>query len=228
MSATYKRINEDYLDKIEDDDMIVDDTAVDKDIRPGRWHNCLYFQLQDESTKRQFRQYRQMLDAILGRYLRDYDICVIPWSKAVLMDNNEFSFKVSSGQNGYTKEDTDVVFIQFNGTTEQISNMFVLKLFTFFYNAFKFDSQYRNFGSLNPKLTRLRDGKYTQPDKWTDNIGPWYRGLINHYMLRLGEALQDVVLLVSDPKKIKRSQKKKEEIAGFLDYVRITFDCDVI
>ena len=47
-------------------------------------------------------------------------------------------------------------------------------------------------------------------------------------MLRLGEALQDVVLLVSDPKKIKRSQKKKEEIAGFLDYVRITFDCDVI
>ena len=143
------------------------------------------------------------------------------------MDNREFGFEVSYGENGYTSEDTDVVFIQFNGSTEQISNMFVLRLFTFLYNAFKFDTEFRDFSSMNPQLSRLRNGKYTKPDIWTETMGPWFTQLVHHYQFRIGEALQYVILLVRDPKKIKRSPKKKDEIAGFLDYVRITFDCDV-
>ena len=75
------RINEDYLDDVSYDDIALsDDSDLNKKIKPGRWHNCIHFQLQDASQKRQFRQYRQMLDAILGRYLRDYDICILPWN----------------------------------------------------------------------------------------------------------------------------------------------------
>jgi len=40
------RINEDYLDDVSYDDITMDvDSDLDKKICPGRWHNCIYFQL---------------------------------------------------------------------------------------------------------------------------------------------------------------------------------------
>lgn len=224
------RINEDYLDDVSYDDITMDiDSDLDQKICPGRWHNCIYFQLQDASLKRQFRQYRQMLDAILGRYLTDYDICILPWRQACMMDEKEFKAKISSQANYYTSEDTDVVFIQFNAPEERyIPYIFYLKFFTFLKSAFKFvDNPYRKISSMSLHICRERNGQYAQPNYWDEPNKPFYRQLVQHFAMRLGEAIEEFVQLALDPLRIKRSSKKKQEICDFIWFLAATFDCDV-
>jgi len=231
MINMYMRINEDYLDDVSYDDIALsDDSDMNQKIKPGRWHNCIHFQLQDASQKRQFRQYRQMLDAILGRYLNDYDICILPWSQACMLDEKEINGKMSGQANYYTSDNTDVVFIQFNSPQERrIPYIFYLKLFTFLQTAFKFsDNQFRKFSSMSPHIARDRNGQYVYPNYWEEmQKKPYYSQLIKKFAMRLGEAIEQLSLLQLNPLYIKRAPKQKQEIYDFLWFLAATFDCDV-
>ena len=46
MINMHMRINEDYLDDVSYDDITLsDDSDLNQKIKPGRWHNCIHFQL---------------------------------------------------------------------------------------------------------------------------------------------------------------------------------------
>ena len=99
-----------------------------------------------------------MLDTLLSNYLDDYSITALPYPTAEKLCGTVFSYENALDKNFGTTDKTSEVFIQFN--SDNISNMFVIQLSSFFVNAFKNIGNYRNFGSMIPRLFRERNGQY--------------------------------------------------------------------
>lgn len=156
-----------------------------------------------------------MLDTLLSNYLDDYLITIIPYSEAEKLCGTIFSYKNALDKNFNTSEDTDEVFIQFKA--ENISNMFVVQLSAFFVNAFKNIGKYRNFGSMIPKLFRVRNGQYQSMSEINTNDNPLYY-LNNEWGLRIYEGMKLMVELLQG------SYKNKDATTSFIMYVRLVFN----
>ena len=210
-------INEDYLDKITDADINDADsvTIEDNSINPERYHCCIAFQLQRKSDHLEYEKSKQMLDTLLSNYLDDYSITVLPYPTAEKLCGTVFSYENALDKNFGTTDKASEVFIQFN--SDNISNMFVIQLSSFFVNAFKNIGNYRNFGSMIPRLFRERNGQYQLPSEaGSEEISLYY--LHKAWGLRIYDGMKLAAEL------LRGSGKNKQALNNFILYVRTTLD----